>query len=189
MYEVTTASSSDHIFGIHSLQKLNLKVSLSDEEIDSQGFVTCDHTVELLTAMNSPYPHIIALDDQDIAGYALVMLESFRNDIPVLKSMFETMDDLQYRGKNLKNAHYFVMGQVCVAKDHRSQGLFDKMYSHLKETMRRHFDYCITEIATDNLRSRKAHSRVGFSELHSYIDSQSGQSWELVIWDWTDQVL
>ena len=185
IYEVTTASTTDHISGIHSLQKKNLKRSLTLEDIRSQGFVTCDHSVELLTRMNEPYSHVISLHNGEVVGYALVMLKTYKNDINILKSMFDQIDELSYHDQNVKDSKYFVMGQVCIDKDHRSQGLFDKMYQYMKSAMSDYFDYCITEIATENLRSRNAHKRVGFSDLHQYTDPKSQISWELVLWDWT----
>ena len=183
-YQVTTASTLHHIEGIHTLQKKNLKSSLTLEEISSQGFVTCDHSISLLEEMGSEYPHIICLHENEVVGYALVMLPSMRDRIDILVSMFDMIDTLSYNNQELINTDYFVMGQVCIAKGHRSKGLFHRMYSQLKAEMKEDFDLCITEIATENLRSRKAHQKVGFEEIHTYIDKSSQISWELVGWNW-----
>ncbi len=184
MYAITTVSDTSQIEGIHQLQKRNLKSSLTVDEISSEGFVTCDHTVSLLSRMNSPYPHVISLYRDQVVGYTLVMLEELREEIDVLVSMFDQIDTIIYKDSSLNGASYFVMGQVCISREHRSQGLFNQMYHHMKTIMRKDFDFCITEIATDNMRSRKAHRRVGFKHVHTYIDEMSGQSWELVLWDW-----
>jgi len=180
LYQITLASTEAHINGIHTLQKENLKANLSSEEISSQGFVTCDHGLSLLSEMNTPYPHVICTHEDKVVGYALTMLREFRDRIEVLVPMFEKIDTLTFLNSPLKDARYYVMGQICVAKGHRGQGLFDRMYDYIKSNMADHFDYCITEIATENLRSRAAHKRVGFSDIHTYIDPSSEVSWEIV---------
>jgi len=168
---------------IKSLQLKNLKSSLTSEEVESEGFVTCDHTLALLAKMNQPDGHIISLYNGEVVGYCLVMSPVWREALDVLKPMFEKIDSLSYQGRRLSQSKYVTMGQVCIDKDHRKKGLFKKMYDHYRECLSPKFEYCITEIASENMRSRNAHKHVGFKDLHSY-KTEAGLSWELVIWDW-----
>ena len=184
-YIITTVSEERHLLEILALQESNLPQNISTEEKNQEGFVTCDHSLELLKKMNNPFPHIIALHDNLVVGYALVMLSDMRNELEVLFSMFNKLDKLEFNRYSIRESSYFTMGQVCISKDHRSRGIFSAMYKEMKLQMSDEFDYCITEIASENLRSLKAHSNIGFEKLHSYIDEKNGISWELVIWDWT----
>ena len=76
------------------------------------------------------------------------------------------------------------MGQVCIDKQHRRKGLFKKMYDHFREQLSPHYKYCITEVATSNVRSLQAHEAVGFKNLLSY-KADDGKDWELIVWDWS----
>ena len=177
----TYAQSDDELQKIIELQKENIPTAISQEEKESQGFVTVVHSLELLKQMNSPYPHVIAKVDNLVAGYALVMLPSFRNDIPVLIPMFDLIDQLSYQNKLLKDQKYVVMGQICIDKHYRGQGLFSGLYQQLQKQLSPHFDFLITEIAAENLRSLKAHEKVGFQTIKKY--HADNINWVLVLLD------
>jgi len=162
---------------------MNLPSSLSKEEIKKEGFVTVDHDFDTLKKMNTPYPHTIALDGSEVVGYALVMLPAMRNEIEILKPMFEKIDGLSYNAKLLSESKYFMMGQVCVEKEYRGQGVFYKMYDHLKSTTNDDFDYMITEVSTHNPRSLKAHENHGFQNILSY-KAPDGHPWQILLWNY-----
>lgn len=182
MVQYTTAESLQDLQQILELQAQNLPQSVDEQEMKSQGFVTVKHELSLLSEMNKDYQHIIAKANDKVAGFALVMLKKFANKIPVLVPMFELIDQLQYQGKPLKEYSYFVMGQICIDKEYRGQGIFQGLYTAMREQMSLHFDLVVTEIATRNERSLKAHSRVGFSSLTRYVADD--EEWDIVVWDW-----
>ncbi len=182
MIHFTTVSNQTELKGILSLQAKNLPTNISTEEAKEQGFVTVKHDLELLSAMNQPYPHIIAKKNDVVVGYALVMLPTFGNAIPVLRPMFEKIDTLHFKNKPLKATNYFVMGQVCVDKTCRRQGVFSGLYQQMKEEMSGPFDCIITEVATRNIRSMNAHRHIGFEVIHIYTVAE--EEWAIVTWDW-----
>ena len=59
MFTYGVAQSDDDLRQILDLQKKNLKTVLSQDEKNSQGFLTLRHNLHLLSEMNSPFPHII----------------------------------------------------------------------------------------------------------------------------------
>ena len=177
----TTAKPAD-LQGIINLQAANLPVAISAKEAKDQGFVTVQHDLAILTQMNTPYPHIIAKDADQVVGYTLVMERRFGAKIPVLVPMFELINTLHFEGQSLAESTYFVMGQVCVAKNHRGQGVFAGLYQLLAQQMNAHFDYCITEIAKRNTRSITAHAKVGFQNIHEYT-APNGEIWVIVLLD------
>jgi GNAT superfamily N-acetyltransferase len=172
------ASTLDELAQIRTLQLQNSAQNISSEEKLQEGFVTVQHSVALLEQMNSACAHIIAKDNDIVVGFALVMLSSFRNEIKVLIPMFERIDELVPKDKT-----YVVMGQICVDKSYRKQGIFRGLYQFYKEELNREFDYLITEVAAINLRSMQAHEAIGFKIIDTY--QEDGIVWNIMLWDWT----
>lgn len=179
----TSLKTDREIQQLLDLQQSNLIKNISEAVANDQGFVTVVHNFDLLSRMNRAFPQIIAKDDDAIVGYALVMPETFRFDIPVLTTMFELLDKLEYKGKLIKDTKYYVMGQICVAEDYRGKGIFDGLYAKHKSEISDRFELCVTEIAKRNLRSLAAHKRVGFEIIHEYFDITYPELWEVVAWD------
>lgn len=178
------AESAKELQQILHLQQLNLPKSITEKERLEQGFVTVEHDFPLLSSMNASAPQIIATSGQQVVGYALVMLESFADQIPVLIPMFKKLSSLVYQGKSLQAYKYYVMGQVCIDKAFRGQGLFDGMYHEQRRQLSGHYDFVVTEVATRNTRSMRAHERVGFKTIHIYADPDHGEEWAIILWDW-----
>ncbi|GGG23038.1 hypothetical protein GCM10011344_24660 [Dokdonia pacifica] len=172
------AASDQELQEILAIQKRNLKAVISIQERKEQGYITVPHTFDILKKMNDACPHILAMDGDRVAGYALVMLRSFKYEMPILIPMFETADRL------LKGKNYVAMGQVCIDKPYRGQGVFKGMYTFYKEQLSTTYDCLFTEVATSNIRSLEAHKRVGFKILETQITD--GTSWEIVNWDWNE---
>ncbi|MEP7144707.1 MAG: GNAT family N-acetyltransferase [Ferruginibacter sp.] len=179
----TTSKRERDLSGIIQLQKNNLRANLSPEEISSQGFVTVIHSLEDLTKMNDIEQHIVCKDEEKVIAYVLAMTPKSKNDIPVLVPMFELFKEIQYKGKPISTYHYIVVGQVCVDKNYRGQGILDKCYEVYKNAFKGKYDFAITEISGRNLRSTNAHKRIGFSEVHRYT-SPNMEDWSIVILDW-----
>ena len=177
--KIETASTSAHLKGILSLQGKNLKQVVSSEEANQEGFVTLKHDLSLLSRMNDLKPHIIALDNEEVVGYALTMVRQLKKEIPILKPMFQLLETLEYNGKLLKDSEYYVMGQVCISKSHRGQGIFKGMYDKHKEVFSSDFEYCITEVSESNARSLRAHEKVGFKTIHTYLDATD--HWHIIL--------
>ncbi|MFK7936250.1 MAG: N-acetyltransferase family protein, partial [Saprospiraceae bacterium] len=177
------AASTSDLAGILALQKQNLPTNISEQEAQSQGFVTVHHNLEILERMNAQAPSIIAKDGGQIIGYNIAMTRDFAKDIPVLIPMFEIMDELEMGGQKMKDMDYIVCGQVCVDKAYRGQGIFAGMYQFYQQQYAPRFAVIITEIARRNTRSIRAHEKVGFEIVHSY-QLTGGEVWEIVRWDW-----
>ena len=170
------AETLDELEQIRTLQLLNSTQNITSDEQLHEGFVTVQHTIELLEKMNLACAHIIAKQEDAVVGYALVMLPSFRNEIAVLISMFERIDAL------LPGTNYVVMGQICVAKESRKQGIFRGLYDFYKTELQEQFDLLVTEVATTNLRSMQAHEAIGFKTIEHY--NENGVFWNVILWDW-----
>src|SRR6185436_10677566 len=140
-----TVSSDSDLEKILALQKLYLKGANSAEEEKDQGFLTVEHNLDLLKKMHEADPSIIVKDNGVLAGYALTMPPSCRELVPVLFPMFESLDNIIHRGKPVSTHDYYVMGQVCVAKAYRGQGIFDLLYQGHKKFYQDKYDLLVTE--------------------------------------------
>jgi predicted GNAT superfamily acetyltransferase len=178
-----TAQDEDDLHGILDLQRANLRINLSDAEINSQGFVTVVHTFSALKKLNDIEAHVIAKQSDKVIAYLLAMTAKSKKDIPVLLPMFETFDQVLFGNKKIADYKYIVVGQVCVAKEYRGQGVLAKTYLKYREEFKNKYDFAITEIDNTNQRSLNAHKRIGFREIHRY-SSADNTEWVIVIWDW-----
>lgn len=176
------ATGEQDLQQILELQRQNLQQHISFEELRSQGFVTLQHDLATLTKMHELAPSVVIRDDHKVIGYALMMLKECRQLIPDLESMFVILDSTKWQSRSLAHYNYYVMGQVCIAKSFRGRGLFDQLYAHHKKIYQPKFDLLVTEIATRNHRSIRAHERIGFKTIHVHHDELD--EWAIVAWDW-----
>jgi ribosomal protein S18 acetylase RimI-like enzyme len=168
------ADSLKELEQILALQQRNLPKNISQEESTKEGFVTVEHSLGTLKSMNDVCGHIIAMDDGQVVGYALCMHPKFSEDIEVLRPMFKEI------GMALNDdVRYMVMGQICVAKSHRNQGVFRKLYQTMKEKLPMGFDTIVTEVDGKNKRSLDAHTAIGFQELRRYYADH--KEWVIII--------
>ena len=150
----------------------------------ADGFVTVEHTLDLLRAMHALAPSIVARDAGGrIAGYALVMPKATRTLIPILEPMFQMIEGLP-EGTicGRPGARWYVMGQVAVAPAHRGSGLFTRLYEEHRARYQHAFDAVVTEVSTRNPRSLAAHRRVGFRTISRYRDATD--EWDVIAWEW-----
>lgn len=153
-----------------------MPTSISEVEKQKEGFVTVQHSFELLKIMNNKCAHIIAKSEDRVVGYALSMVKDFKDDIDVLKPMFNNIE------KNIPSTvQYIAMGQICVDKAFREQGVFRGLYNKMKEALNLEYDAIITEVDKTNTRSLSAHLAIGFKTLYSY--RFNNQDWVILKWD------
>jgi L-amino acid N-acyltransferase YncA len=183
MFIFLKSTSDQELLEIIELQKNNLPLNLTKEEIKSQGFVTVAHSFQGLKKMNTITQHVIIKSNNKVVGYLLAMTKKSQHDIAILKPMFEKFKKVTYKNKIVDAYNYLVVGQVCIAKIYRGKGLLDSCYAAYKKFYEKKYDFAITEIAISNKRSLYAHKRIGFKEIHRYTDSCS-TVWSVVIWDW-----
>ncbi|GAB2559535.1 GNAT family N-acetyltransferase [Spirosoma areae] len=184
MISITTVQSQADVQGILALQQANLRKHVPAEVQADQGFVTVEHDPAVLTRMNQAAPGVIAKDGDTVVGYALTMLPEFGADVPELLPLFELLNTLPYKGKPVSDYQWYVMGQVCVAEGYRGQRVFDQMFQHHRDVYGDRFQLLITDISANNIRSLRAHARVGFETLHEFHDPTLGETWVIVVWDW-----
>lgn len=181
-FHITLAGSSRELQQILSLQDENLIHRIDEEDRSSEGFLTLRHSQDVLEKMHRFGPSVIVKKDEEVIAYALTMYPECRRLIPDLEPMFALFDSLLWKGEPLNNYSFYLMGQVCIAKPYRGKGLFEAMYHFHRHSYQSQFDLLVTEIATRNHRSLRAHLRVGFEVIHIHRDELD--EWAVVGWDW-----
>ncbi len=182
MIHYTHVTTDDELRQILALQALNQTRNTPADYQREQGFVTVSHSLSQLQALCLEAPQIIAKVDDAVVGYALVMMPILRHSVPELVSLFDAIDKLTFDHKPLSAYRYYVMGQVCVAESQRGQGVFDGLYATHRHYFQSNFDLCLTDIATRNTRSMRAHQRVGFQVIDEFTDALD--HWAVVVWNW-----
>lgn len=183
MITYTPANSTEDLEGILKLQKLNLAKNITANEMKIQGFVTVSHSFALLSKLNHAAQHIIAKHHNNVIAYVLAMTKHSKFDIPLLVPMFNQFETIFYKEKKISACNYIIVGQVCVDKAYRGQGIFKNVYAAYRELYKNKYDFAITEIVKTNLRSIKAHKKIGFQEIHSYF-APGNTEWIVVLWNW-----
>ena len=176
---IASLATKDDLARIIDLQRANLEVNARDPV--GQGFVTVVHTIDVLERMHALAPSVTVRNGDVLAGYALVMLQECAPLVPVLGTMFANLGTLAFRGRPLAEMRWYVMGQVCVAASHRGRGVFDALYRGHATHYSERFDLVVTEAATRNTRSMRAHARVGFETIDTYRDDVD--EWAVIAWD------
>jgi len=115
-----------------------------------------------------------------VVGYALVMLRSFADMIPLLQPMFDRLDTSNYGKRCITDHSFYVMGQICIEKSYRGSGVFDALYQKHHEIHRNAFELCVTSVSTSNRRSMRAHERVGFRAVNTFRDATD--EWCILVW-------
>lgn len=177
---IKLVESDIELIQILNLQNLNHLDNLTNEEKKNNGFLTVKHEFHILQEMNLSTAQIIAVDNKLVVGYALAMLKKHSELVPSLVTMFQMFEKLSFNGQCLKD--FYVMGQICISEDYRGQEIFEKMYGMHKSVYGKEFKRCLTEVSSSNLRSMRAHEKIGFQKTHNYQDATG--NWNIMLWDW-----
>jgi L-amino acid N-acyltransferase YncA len=183
MMKFKRARTDESLLQILDLQKRNLKKYLTEAEKESQGFVTAEHTFEQLKKINDAEPCVIITDNDVVVAYAIAMVESAAKDMPVFDDLFSTVASLTYKNRPMGSYKYIFVGQLCIDKNYRGQGLAEKLYAFYKEKLKEKYDFAVTDISEHNPRSLKAHQKSGFEVIHTFYDSFTESNWNIVVMD------
>jgi GNAT superfamily N-acetyltransferase len=186
MITTSIAQSDSQFEQILALQRRYQRQALTVEEQNEKGFVHTEHDVPLLRRMAAELPQAIAEADDRVVGYCLSLPVSLRNEQPKLESMFVQFNQCSYRGRPLSSYRFYVGGQVCVDRDFRGHGLLGRLYHEVRRCLPTPYDLCVTEIATRNQVSVRAHLKIGFQPLMTFSDGS--EEWVIVGWNLVDSV-
>jgi hypothetical protein len=183
MLTAKLVTTSREIQQIAALSNANLSTNISQVTKAKEGFVSWVYTPEILQTLHAIAPSVIVMDGDILAGYALTLTPECLASYPPAIPSYEHASTLTHNGISLGSQRFYIMGQICVALPYRGQGLVDTLYAGHKKFYSPQYDLLVTEIATTNPRSLKAHQKVGFQVIDTHHDPQG--HWDVVAWDWT----
>ena len=186
MVAIKLAHEASELEGILALQRRNLRRCLSDAEAAEQGFLIAEYDLPYLRRLQERHPSVIAVDEGRVVGYALVITRESRDGHPFVAALIDEIDRIHHEGIPLAGSDYVVVGQLCVDKNHRGQGLVERLYDGFRRALEAHYRFGVTDIARANRRSLRAHQRVGFQVIHAL--EHAGMVWDVVLWDWSKPV-
>ena len=176
------ATTDREIQEIRDLQEVNLKGNVTAENCLSDGFLTAKYELDFLNAMNELTPAIIAKQNGVLVGYALATDRSLLAQHPLLKDLGTQINKIPFGGKFVGDFDYLVVGQLCVAKEVRGQGLAQQLYWQFKNVYENRYPFAVTDVDRANTASLRTHLKVGFEVVSTL--RYGNRDWDVVIWDW-----
>lgn len=185
MVQIQLATSDEELVGILALQQANLRKNVSEEEALTQGFLMAEYDLEFLQTLHAKSPSIIAKDGNQVVGYSIVALPEEAKKHDLLADLVRNIEHCRYNNEEIHN--YAIVGQLCVSKNYRGQGLVQQLYGAFRDHYAETYPYCVTDVAQANARSLKAHQKRGFQVIDTLV--YGGIGWDIVLWDWNKKAV
>src|SRR5690625_7438940 len=106
MIRIRKAENESDIRGILALQRQHLRTSENLSKDWSDGFVTLQHTDDILRQMMAESPQMIALYDGAVVGYNLSMVPHGSDTFRIWKPMMEAFENINIDGKKMTEHSY-----------------------------------------------------------------------------------
>ncbi len=178
--EIRYAVSSD-LNGLLDLLKANHVNSIPEEE-KKNGFVTTNITKEqLCNLMETEKGITVAVDNNQIVGFALAGSWNFWQPWPLFTHMIEHLESFTLNGQTLTVENSYQYGPVCIHKDYRGNGIFEKIFTFSLKSMAERYPYMVTFINQINPRSYAAHTKKGKMTESGTFDWNNNHYWLMAI--------
>jgi L-amino acid N-acyltransferase YncA len=152
-YEIINATPGD-VDDIVALQDRNLR--------ERGGGLTARFSREWFAAALSDMPVLVARRGDELVGYLVSSSLAAQSHLPVVQAMLRA-----YRG----DANSYLYGPICVAESERGQGLPSALMSALRARLAGREG--ITFIRRDNVRSMRAHGKIGMCEVAAFTEGDA----------------
>lgn len=172
-------ANNDDIEGILQLQELNLVSNLKDDE-KGDGFVTTPFEIDQLEALIKEDGIFIALIDNKVVSYVMCASWQYWVSWPMFEYMASFLNTLSYKGQVLTMDNSYQYGPICVSKECRGLGVFEKIFEYARENMNKRYPILVTFINKINKRSYEAHVRKLGLEVITEFEFNNNSFYELV---------
>ncbi len=178
MIELKVASIDD-IEDTIKLHQQN-QVDLMDEEDRADGFITTAFTRdELKDLIEKEQGLFIAKDGDKVVGYVMSASWQYWSTWSMFAYMIEHLGENEYLGEKLSVDNSYQYGPVCVDKNYRGSGLFEKLFEFALSHMSKRYAILVTFINKINTRSYEAHTRKLALDVVCEFEYNSNQYYEL----------
>ncbi|HHX92952.1 MAG TPA: GNAT family acetyltransferase [Clostridiales bacterium] len=178
--EIRFATPSD-LDSLLDLLRANHADNVPDEE-KKFGFVTTQITKEqLIDLIEQENGVTVAVDGGRVVSFALAGAWEYWKPWPLFSYMIEILETFQHDGVTMTTENCYQYGPICIDKDYRSTGLFEKVFDFSLASMADRFPYMVTFINQINPRSYAAHVRKGGMVEAGKFDWNNNHYWMMSI--------
>ena len=148
-----------HLDGVLGLHK-RYHISSIDAADKPGGFVTTNFIPEQLSALvEKEHGITIAMDGDDIIAYAMAASWQFWSEWALFAHMIEKLPENTFHGQMLSVDNSYQYGPICIDRQYRSSGLFQKVFFASLAAMADRYSTMVTFINRINGRSCTAHTK------------------------------
>ena len=141
---------------ILDLQSANFIAKLSEEE-RLEGFLSAQFTLEQTAQMAEDLGTMVAVVDNNLAGFVCAFRPEFDTGSPVIAKMLESYDRVTFEGRPLNLFNSYIYGPVCLAREHRRRGLLRGLYDAQKNDLAGQYEVGVAFVSRNNFHSLQAH--------------------------------
>ena len=155
---------------IVELQNKNLRSTLSDSEQEN-GFLSAAFSIEHFQEMNDDLCVVACFDNERICGYLAAGSIEFKKKFPLVAGMIDCFSKISYKNKSLINYQSFISGPICIDKNYRGMGIFEKLIASTLNFLLQQSnspDLMTAFISSNNLRSTNAHKKIGMEVVGEF---------------------
>ena len=132
---------------------------MTELEKQEKGFVTMRVTPAQFTELIENRGVFIALNDAQLAAYALTSAWDFYRQWPIIQKMEAILPSLKLGNEDLTVENSFQYGPVCIDEAFRGKAILKQLFDLIQADYAGKFSFAITFINKVNERSFKAHAR------------------------------
>ena len=141
---------------VMALLKANHVDNVEDK---SDGFVTTSMTEEQMRRLIEKEKGVtVAKCGDEVVAFALAASWEYWSEWPFYRHMIEELPRFCFDGTPLTTENSYQYGPVCVSRDMRGRGLFERVFNTSLASMRGRFPVMVTFINKVNGRSYAAHT-------------------------------
>lgn len=165
---------------IDTLLELQKKFHIStiSEEDKKDGFVTTLLSKEEWENLINEEDGVILIeDDEKIIGYALQASWQFWSKWPLFQYMINDLKNMEYKGEIMTTKNSYQYGPICLEKEYRNTGAFEKLFFYALSKMENKYKYMLTFVNKINPRSFNAHTNKAHLDIIKEFDFNNNHYW------------
>ena len=158
--------------GVMALLRANHADNLGEAE-RRDGFVTTNMTPEQMTALIAEENGVtIARDGARVTAFALAAPWGFWSQWPFFRNMIRILGNYRFGGATLTEENSYQYGPVCVNRDYRGRGVFERVFAASLRTMEDRYPIMVTCPAHAPTGARKCGKR-----KRAMLSRSNGGAW------------
>ena len=100
---------------------------------------------------------MVAVINEQVAGFLCAFRKEFDTGSPVIAKMLESYDRFMFEGQSLSTFKCYIYGPVCIGREYRGRGLLRGLYEAQKKDLAGQFEIGVAFVSRSNLHSLSAH--------------------------------